>query len=736
LCAALLGALPAAASDAQVAVRRFALVVGSNDGGPDRVRLQYAHTDAQALAGVLMELGGVAPEDTQLLFEPKPAQLAAALASVAEGIDEARADGRTELIVYFSGHSDEEGLLLGGDRYAYRDLRAALRALPVDVRVGILDSCASGAMTRAKGGKLRPPFLVDESTEVSGHAFLTSSSATEAAQESDSIGASFFTHYLISGLRGAADTTGDGRVTLNEAYQFAFGETLARTEKTRSGAQHPSYDIQLAGTGDLVLTDLRVTSAGLVLEEALAGRLFVHDTGDRLVAELSKSPGRRVEIGLAAGDYRLTLRQDDLVLETQVTVAGGARAAVSAGRFNQVDVEPTVARGEAPGVQAEATAERRSLHLTILPRLKPPDPVHTSLSIGLITSAATAVDGLSLALLANSIEQDASGVQLTLGANVVGENAGGFVGAVGGNIIGGRAKALAWASGFNITGGDHELGQIAYGFNIAGGLVRGIQGAAGFNIAGDNLHGVQAAAGFNIAGAEVEGVQAAAGFNIAGDNLHGVQAAAGFNIAGGNLHGVQAAAGFNVAEDVSGAQIGVVNVAGQVSGLQLGIINVSEDIEGLPIGLINWVENGQRHIAYWTSAQELANLEFRFGSRHVYTLVMAGFSSPEEAKRWYAAFGIGGTVNLDPFYLNFDISAGMSRKGWKLESVRNVRTQARVFLVWELLGRLGVFAGASLNAFAGFNGEEIEISGAPQAVWSNGDAVWRMWPSVFLGVQI
>jgi uncharacterized caspase-like protein len=59
-----------------------------------------------------------------------------------------------------------------------------------------------------------------------GYAFLTSSSPDEVAQESDHIGASFFTHYLVSGLRGAADVTGEGKVTLNEAYQFAFNETL------------------------------------------------------------------------------------------------------------------------------------------------------------------------------------------------------------------------------------------------------------------------------------------------------------------------------------------------------------------------------------------------------------------------------------------------------------------------------------------------------------------------------
>ena len=156
--------------------------------------------------------------------------------------------------------------------------------------MAILDSCSSGALTRAKGGARRPAFLFDATQDMSGHAFITSSSAAEAAQESDRIGASFFTHYLVSGLRGAADATGDGLVTLNEAYAYAFQETLASTENTQYGPQHPAYDISLTGSGDLVLTDLRAASAVLVIAEEVAGRLYVRDARGALVVELAKSP--------------------------------------------------------------------------------------------------------------------------------------------------------------------------------------------------------------------------------------------------------------------------------------------------------------------------------------------------------------------------------------------------------------------------------------------------------------
>ena len=76
---------------------------------------------------------------------------------------------------------------------------------------------------------------MDASSDMRGHAFLTSSAADERAQESDRIAASYFTYYLVSGLRGAADINPDKRVTLQEAYQFASQETLARTERSQAG---------------------------------------------------------------------------------------------------------------------------------------------------------------------------------------------------------------------------------------------------------------------------------------------------------------------------------------------------------------------------------------------------------------------------------------------------------------------------------------------------------------------
>jgi len=204
-------------------IKRFAMAVGANSGGKDRVLLQYAISDAQAILNVLEELGGVDEDDILLLEEPDVRTFYTELGKLQSKIEESKADfGRVEFIFYYSGHSDDKFILLGEEKISYENLRDTINGIDAHVRIAILDSCASGAFTRIKGGKKRLPFLMDSAYDMRGFAVMTSSSANEASQESDLIRSSFFTHYLISGMRGAADMSQDGRITMNEAYQFAL----------------------------------------------------------------------------------------------------------------------------------------------------------------------------------------------------------------------------------------------------------------------------------------------------------------------------------------------------------------------------------------------------------------------------------------------------------------------------------------------------------------------------------
>ncbi len=327
--------------------RRIAVVVARNDGGADRPMLRYAHTDAQAFADVLVDVGGVERSDVHLLLEPNRAALFDALAGAGVRAELASSSGaRVETLVYYSGHSDIDGVILGAERVSYADIKAAIQRIRSDVRIVVLDSCASGAFTRLKGGQRRPPLFVDEALAVQGTAVLTSSSADEAAQESERLRGSFFTHALVAGLRGAGDTSGDGRVTLTEAYQYAFADTLSRTERTSGGAQHAAFDIRLSGTGDLVMTDLRDTSSTLVIDDGLAGRVFVRDASGRLVAEVTKVRGAALALAVPAGRYDVVVQRASSVHHANVLLAHGAHIVTDADLV-AIEAERTVARGPA-----------------------------------------------------------------------------------------------------------------------------------------------------------------------------------------------------------------------------------------------------------------------------------------------------------------------------------------------------------------------------------------------------
>ncbi|MCX4246551.1 caspase family protein [Paraliomyxa miuraensis] len=417
-------------------VRRFAVVVGANDGGSDRVVLRYAASDAAAVGSVLERFGGVAASDMVSLVDPSPAQLFEAIEQVSQRIRAARRGGQhVQLVFYYSGHSDEEGLLLAGERLRYRELRERVQAVPADVRIAVLDSCASGAFTRQKGGTKRAPFLVSPAAEVKGHAFLTSSSVDEAAQESDRVGGSFFTHYFTTGLRGAADVDGDRLITLSEAYQFAFEETLARTEATRGGAQHAAYDIQLAGSGDLVMTDLRETSARLELAQDVGGRISVRSVSSRgpgqLAAELYKPVGGApVILALEPGRYQITVDDGTALWRAELTVADGGRAVLEPAALARVQPESTVRRGDEPGAAptgADDEYQEIPFDIGLWPSLsingqdRSGKKIRNRIGVSGVWGRAARVDGVSGSFGVSVVDEHLEGAQLSLVGNVAGE---------------------------------------------------------------------------------------------------------------------------------------------------------------------------------------------------------------------------------------------------------------------------------------------------------------------------
>jgi uncharacterized caspase-like protein len=318
--AALLAALPALGGE-----RRFALVIGDAKGGAGTRPLRYAERDAARIHGILTRLGGVREEDARLLTGASADEVRVALADLGSRAELAKSAGdETVLIVYYSGHAKDGDLRLGDTRMPLADLREALRSSPADVRIGLLDSCQSGVITRSKGVRPAPAFEVQSSTRPHGLVLIASSSADEESQESDELSASFFTHYLASGLLGDADASGDGKVTLAEAYAYAYSRTVGGTAETRAGAQHPVYLYDLGGAGDVVLTELSPGRGALVFPAADEGLYVILDGSRRAVAEVAKPRGGERRLALAPGRYTVKKRDGDALLVGEVHVEDAA----------------------------------------------------------------------------------------------------------------------------------------------------------------------------------------------------------------------------------------------------------------------------------------------------------------------------------------------------------------------------------------------------------------------------
>jgi hypothetical protein len=344
-------ALLVGATAAEAATHRIAVVVGNNVGRGDLPPLRFAEDDAAELGRLLVELGGVPEADLFLLRGGDRAAVDTMLARARARIAALRRPGdRVVLFFYFSGHSDGIAFELGTGRLPFAELRRWLAATGAEIRLAVVDTCKSGALVAAKGGAPAQAFQIRLSDEVasSGEALLTSSAADEIALESREIGGSFFTHHLISGLRGAADASGDGKVTLGEAYRYAYAHTISTTDATVAGAQHPVYDYRLSGQGELVITQLPVRAGRVVLPPGHDRGLVVAPAQHQVLAEVTA--GALSPIAVPAGEYEVRAWLAGRSFHGRVRVAAGETRRIRWSELREAPAPFTAGKGGArPG---------------------------------------------------------------------------------------------------------------------------------------------------------------------------------------------------------------------------------------------------------------------------------------------------------------------------------------------------------------------------------------------------
>ena len=579
----------AATDDNASGVDRYAVYIGSNKGGKGREELLYAGSDAQNFKKAMSEIGGVTEDNSYVLIDPSKETIDQTLNNISRKINNSQSHAkRSEFIFYYSGHSDENALLLGDIPYDYSSLKAAITEVPSDIHVVILDSCYSGNFIRTKGGQKRKPFLIDDSSVVTGHAYLSSSSTNEYSQESDEIESSYFTNAMITGLRGAADASGDNKVTLNELYSYAFNDTLSKTESSKAGPQHPNYNITLVGSGDLVLSDISTAESMLSLSKEAKGKFIIRDANGKLISEINKVAGQPIFMALPAAQYSAVIideystKQGYFVLEKdQVYVLDHNSLSTIKRKTNRVRGGEVIDDDEILPIddleENSRRGSRRRYDTDNMEELPEPED-----ELGIVSSEKIFEEPFDPGSM---------------------------------NIF-----SLSAVPGVTLVGSDSDSSLFSLGIiGAADKNVYALQYSLFFNIVSNNLYGLQDSAIFNIAG-QVNGAQLTGLFNCAG-NVSGIQAAGLFNTAK-DVNGVQAAGLFNTASKVNGVQAaGLFNSAREVKGVQLGVINIADSNDGLAIGVINIIKDGMHHLGFNWDTNGMFDVFFQSGTKNLFITI-------------------------------------------------------------------------------------------------------------------
>jgi hypothetical protein len=290
----------------------YGILVGTNEGGAGQVKLRYAEDDAKKMAQVFRELGRFGSTDMRVLVHPDADAVLREVDDVGRKLAEhAQKNEQAVLVFYYSGHAKANAFSLGAGELPIAALREKLSRLPTTLTLVVLDACQSGQFARVKGAEPAADFSFNSVSRLTtkGLAVMASSSAQELSQESDELHSSYFTHHLLVGLRGAADTDGDGRVSLDEAYRYAYRRTLASTAQTQVGAQHVTLETDLGGQGDVPVTYPAQARSQLELPGALEARVLVeHTPSGAVVAEVQKAKGAPLRLAFSAGNYEAFVR--------------------------------------------------------------------------------------------------------------------------------------------------------------------------------------------------------------------------------------------------------------------------------------------------------------------------------------------------------------------------------------------------------------------------------------------
>lgn len=226
----------------------WALVVGvaSYDHMP---ALRYTDDDAYRFYAFLKSLeGGALPDEQVRVLIDEEATRENILGAMDELFGMA---GPNDLIIfYFSGHGlngsflpiDFDGF---NNKLAHEEIAAEFNKSKARFKLCLADACHSGSLIAMRSAEPEPELVKYYSSlakSVSGTALLMSSKAEETSLESAGLRQGVFSHFLIRGLKGEADSNKDKVVTVQELFDFINDKVRDYTGNRQSPVIKGTYD--------------------------------------------------------------------------------------------------------------------------------------------------------------------------------------------------------------------------------------------------------------------------------------------------------------------------------------------------------------------------------------------------------------------------------------------------------------------------------------------------------------
>lgn len=211
--------------------------------------LKYTDDDAYRMYAFYKspEGGSILDNNIKLLIDEDAtySNIKNALSEISES-----ASSTDNIIIFFSGHGLKGSFLpidFDGEnnKLTHEEINNILNKSKANLRLLIADACHSGSIVSMKGVDGYASisnYYKDLKTDKPGFALILSSKSEETSLESSGLRQGVFSHFLIRGLNGEADSNMDFKVTVQELYDFVVQNVRSYTINRQSPVIQGSYD--------------------------------------------------------------------------------------------------------------------------------------------------------------------------------------------------------------------------------------------------------------------------------------------------------------------------------------------------------------------------------------------------------------------------------------------------------------------------------------------------------------